>query len=51
MIKATITPHITGPLKREPTQLENQRKIQKDYPLADTLPKYRNIHTQIVDWQ
>ena len=43
MIKATVTPYITGPLKREPIQLENQRKIQKDYPLADTLPK--NIET------
>ena len=24
-------------LKRVPIQLENERKIQKDYPLADTL--------------
>ena len=43
MIKATVMPHITGPLQRESIELENQRKIQKDYPLADTLPK--NIET------
>ena len=49
MIKATVTRHITGPLKCEPIQLENQRKIQKDYILADT--EYRNIHTFIVGWQ
>ena len=39
LIKATVTPHITGPLKQKAIQLRNQRKIQKDYPLADTLPK------------
>ena len=52
MIKATVTPQITGPLKRELIQLENQRKIQKYYPLANALPKKcRKIHTWIVDWQ
>ena len=45
MIKATITPQITDPLKRVPIQLENQRKIQKDYPLADTLPKDIETYT------
>ena len=39
MIKAIVTSQITGPLKRGLIQLENQRKSQKDYPLADTLPK------------
>ena len=39
MIKATVTLQITGHLNRLPIQLENQRKIQKDYPLADTMPK------------
>ena len=43
MIKVTATPQITGTLRRELIQLENQRKIQKDYPLNDTLPK--NIET------
>ena len=43
MIQVTVTPHITSPLKRELIQLENQRKIQRDYSLADTLPK--NIET------
>ena len=45
MIKATITPQITDPLKRVPIQLENQSKIQKDYPLADTLPKDIETYT------
>ena len=43
MIKVAATPQITGTLRRELIQLENQRKIQKDYPLTDTLPK--NIET------
>ena len=43
MIKVTVTPQITGTLRWELIQLENQRKIQKDYPLTDTLPK--NIET------
>ena len=44
-IKATVTPQITGPLKRVPIQIENQRKIQKDYPLTDTLPKDIETYT------
>ena len=39
MIKATCTPQMNGLLKRVRIQLENQRKIQKFYPLADTFPK------------
>ena len=49
-IKATIMPQITSRLKRVPIQLENQRRIQKDYPLA-TAKKYRNIHTCTADLQ
>ena len=43
MITTTVTPQITGSLKRVPIQLENQRRIQRDYPLADKLPE--NIET------
>ena len=39
MIKATYTPQMNGLLKRVRIQLENQRKIQKFYPLANTFPK------------
>lgn len=39
MITTTVTPQITGSLKRLPIQLGNQRRIQRDYPLADKLPE------------
>ena len=45
MIKATVMPQITGPLKRVPIQLEIQNKIQKDYTLADVLPKDIKTYT------
>ena len=45
MIKATVTLQITGHLNRVPIQLENQRKIQKDYPLADKMPKRIEMDT------
>ena len=45
IIKATVTLQITGPLKWVPVQLENQRKIQKNFSLADTLPKDIDTYT------
>ena len=39
IIKATVRPQISDPLKRMSIQLRNQIRIQKDYSLADTLPK------------
>ena len=45
MIKATVMPQITGPLKRVLIQLEIQNKIQKDYTLADVLPKDIETYT------
>ena len=45
LIKATVTPQITDPLNRVPIQLEKQRKIQKDCPLADRIPKNIEICT------
>ena len=43
MIKATVTPLITGLFKWMLIQLGNQRKIGNDYPLADTL--FKNVET------
>ena len=43
MIQATVMPRRTDPLQQMPIQLENQGKIQKDYPQTDTLLK--NVET------
>ena len=43
MIQATVLPRRTDPLQQMPIQLENQGKIQKDYPQTDTLLK--NVET------
>ena len=45
LIKATVTPQITDPLNRVLIHLEEQRKIQKDCPLADRIPKNIEICT------